>query len=121
MIALGANTDAYQPIERQYRVTRSVLEVLAQARHPVGIVTKSNLVLRDLDLLAPMAAEGLVKVFVSVTTLDRGLARRMEPRAPTPARRLEAIEKLAASAGVPVGVMVAPIIPAVNDARSRRS
>ena len=114
VIALGANTDAYQPIERQYRVTRSVLEVLAKARHPVGIVTKSNLVLRDLDLLAPMAADGLVKVFVSVTTVDRALARRMEPRAPTPERRLEAIEKLAA-AGVPVGVMAAPIIPAVND------
>ena len=114
VIALGANTDAYQPIERQYRVTRSVLEVLAKARHPVGIVTKSNLVLRDLDLLAPMAAEGLVKVFVSVTTGDRGLARRREPRAPTPERRLEAIERLA-DAGVPVGVMAAPIIPAVND------
>jgi len=114
VIALGANTDAYQPIERQYRVTRAVLEVLAKARHPVGIVTKSNLVLRDLDLLAPMAAEGLVKVFVSVTTVDRGLARRMEPRAPTPERRLEAIERLA-DAGVPVGVMAAPIIPAVND------
>ena len=114
VIALGANTDAYQPIERQYRVTRAVLEVLAKARHPVGIVTKSNLVLRDLDLLAPMAADGLVKVFVSVTTVDRGLARRMEPRAPTPERRLEAIERLA-NAGVPVGVMAAPIIPAVND------
>ena len=114
VIALGANTDAYQPIERQYRVTRAVLEVLAKARHPVGIVTKSNLVLRDLDLLAPMAADGLVKVFVSVTTVDRALARRMEPRAPTPERRLEAIDKLAA-AGVPVGVMAAPIIPAVND------
>jgi DNA repair photolyase len=113
-IVLGANTDAYQPIERQYRVTRAVLEVLAKARHPVGIVTKSNLVLRDLDLLAPMAADGLVKVFVSVTTVDRALARRMEPRAPTPERRLEAIEKLAA-AGVPVGVMAAPIIPAIND------
>ena len=114
VIALGANTDAYQPIERQYRVTRSVLEVLAKARHPVGIVTKSNLVLRDLDLLAPMAADGLVKVFVSVTTVDRALARRMEPRAPTPERRLEAIAELAA-AGVPVGVMAAPIVPAVND------
>ena len=114
-IALGANTDAYQPVERQYRVTRSVLEVLARARHPVGIVTKSNLVLRDLDLLAPMAEQGLVKVFISVTTLDRDLARTMEPRAPTPERRLEAIERLA-QAGVPVGVMVAPIIPAVNDA-----
>jgi len=114
VIALGANTDAYQPIERQYRVTRSVLEVLAKARHPVGIVTKSNLVLRDLDLLAPMAADGLVKVFVSVTTVDRGLARRMEPRAPTPERRLEAIEQLA-EAGVPVGVLAAPIIPSIND------
>jgi DNA repair photolyase len=115
VIALGVNTDAYQPIERRYRVTRSVLEVLARARHPVGIITKSNLILRDLDILAPMAAEGLVKVFVSVTTLDRSVARRMEPRAPTPARRIEAIERLAA-AGVPVGVMAAPVIPAVNDA-----
>ena len=113
-IALGANTDAYQPIERQHRITRSILETLWRARHPVGIVTKSNLVLRDLDLLAAMAREDLVKVFVSVTTLDRDLARKMEPRAPTPARRLEAIEKLA-EAGVPVGVMVAPIVPAVND------
>jgi DNA repair photolyase len=114
VIALGANTDAYQPIERQYRITRSVLEVLARANHPVGIVTKSNLVTRDLDLLGPLAAKGLAKVYISVTTLDRDLARRMEPRAPTPARRLEAIEALA-SAGVPVGVMVAPVIPAVND------
>lgn len=115
VVALGANTDAYQPIERQYRVTRSVLEVLARTKHPVGIVTKSNLVLRDLDILAPMAREGLVKVFVSVTTLDRDIARRMEPRAPTPERRLEAIEQLAA-AGIPTGVMVAPVVPAVNDA-----
>jgi DNA repair photolyase len=114
VIALGANTDAYQPIERQYRVTRSVLEVLARTNHPVGIVTKSNLVTRDLDLLGPMAAKGLAKVYVSVTTLDREIARRMEPRAPTPERRLEAIEALA-NAGVPVGVMVAPVIPAVND------
>ena len=115
VLALGASTDAYQPVERQYRITRSVLETLARARHPVSIVTKSNLVLRDLDVLAPMARDGLVKVFLSVTTLDRALARKMEPRAPTPERRLEAIEKLA-EAGVPVGVMVAPIIPAVNDA-----
>ena len=114
-IALGSNTDPYQPIERQYRVTRSILEVLARHDHPVGIVTKSNLVLRDLDLLAPMAAKGLAKVYVSVTTLDRDVARRMEPRAPTPGRRLEAIERLA-QAGVPTGVMVAPIVPAVNDA-----
>jgi DNA repair photolyase len=114
VIALGANTDAYQPIERQYRITRSVLEVLAKTRHPVGIVTKSNLVLRDIDILAPMAKQGLVKVFISVTTLDRDVARKMEPRAPTPGRRLEAIEQLAA-AGIPVGVLAAPIIPAVND------
>ena len=113
-IAMGTNTDPYQPIERQYRVTRSILEVLARCDHPVGIVTKSNLVLRDLDILAPMAAKGLAKVYLSVTTLEKDIARRMEPRAPIPARRLEAIERLAA-AGVPVGVMVAPIIPAVND------
>ena len=94
-IALGANTDAYQPIERQHRITRSVLEVLARCDHPVGIVTKSNLVTRDIALLAPLAAKGLATVYVSVTTLDRDLARRMEPRAPTPERRLEAIEKLA--------------------------
>jgi DNA repair photolyase len=114
-MALGTNTDPYQPIERQYRVTRSVLEVLARADHPVGIVTKSNLVLRDLDLLTPMAAKGLAKVYISVTTLDKTVARKMEPRAPTPARRIEAIEGLA-KAGVPVGVMVAPIVPTVNDA-----
>jgi DNA repair photolyase len=114
VIALGANTDAYQPIERQYRVTRAVLEVLARTNHPVGIVTKSNLVTRDLDLLSEMAGKGLAKVYVSVTTLNRDLARRMEPRAPTPERRLDAIAQLAA-AGVPVGVMVAPIVPAVND------
>jgi DNA repair photolyase len=113
-IAMGTNTDPYQPIERQYRVTRSILETLARYDHPVGIVTKSNLILRDLDILAPMAAKGLAKVYVSVTTLDKDVARRMEPRAPTPLRRLEAIERLAA-AGVPAGVMVAPIVPAVND------
>ena len=113
-IALGANTDPYQPIERQYRVTRSVLEVLARANHPVGIVTKSNLVLRDLDILSDMAAKGLAKVYLSVTTLDNDLARKMEPRAPTPGRRIEAIEQLA-QAGVPVGVMTAPIIPTLND------
>jgi DNA repair photolyase len=114
VIALGANTDPYQPIERQFRVTRSVLEVLARTRHPVGIVTKSNLIVRDLDILTPMAEQGLVKVFVSVTTLDREIARKMEPRAPTPERRLDAIERLA-KAKIPVGVMAAPIIPAVND------
>jgi DNA repair photolyase len=114
-IAMGANTDPYQPIERQYRITRSILETLAKYDHPVGIVTKSNLVVRDLDILGPMAAKGLAKVYLSVTTLDRELARKMEPRAPTPARRLEAIERLA-GAGVPVGVMAAPIIPTLNDA-----
>src|SRR5579863_3305201 len=113
-IAMGANTDPYQPIERQYRITRSILETLAKYDHPVGIVTKSNLVVRDVDILGPMAKKGLAKVFLSVTTLDRDLARRMEPRAPTPERRLEAIERLNA-AGVPVGVMAAPIIPAIND------
>src|SRR5277367_75856 len=113
-IAFGANTDPYQPIERQYRITRSLIETLSQARHPLTIVTKSNLVLRDLDLLKPMAREGLVKVFVSVTTLDRALARQMEPRAPTPQKRLEAIEALN-DAGVPAGVMAAPVIPAIND------
>ena len=113
-IALGTNTDPYQPIERQYRITRSVLEVLRQARHPATIVTKSNLVLRDLDILSDMARDGLVKAFVSLTTLDRALARKMEPRAPTPEKRLEAIEALK-GAGVPAGVMVAPVIPAIND------
>ena len=113
-IALGTNTDPYQPIERQYRITRSILETLRQAKHPATIVTKSNLVLRDLDILSDMARDGLVKVFVSVTTLDRALARKMEPRAPTPEKRLEAIGKLN-EAGVPAGVMVAPIIPAIND------
>ncbi len=114
VIAIGTNTDPYQPAERRHRVMRGVLEVLARARHPVAIVTKSALVLRDLDLLAPMAREGLAKVAFSVTTLDPRLARLMEPRAATPGRRLDAMEKLAA-AGVPVAVMTAPIIPAVND------
>ena len=89
VIALGANTDPYQPVERDLRITRALLEVLREHRHPVGIITKSSLVLRDLDLLAPMAAERLASVFLSITTLDRGLARTMEPRAATPSRRLE--------------------------------
>ncbi|WP_457798452.1 PA0069 family radical SAM protein [Methylocystis sp. S23] len=114
VIAIGTNTDPYQPVEKRHRVMRSILEVLARARHPVAIVTKSALVLRDLDLLAPMAREGLAKVAFSVTTLDPRLARIMEPRAATPERRLDAMEKLAA-AGVPVAVMTAPVIPAVND------
>ena len=113
-IAIGANTDPYQPLERQYRAMRQILEVLARARHPVAIVTKSALVLRDLDILAPMARDGLVKIAISVTTLDPKLARIMEPRAATPARRLEVLEKLT-SAGVPAAVMTAPIIPAIND------
>ncbi len=114
-IAIGTNTDPYQPIERQHRVMRQVLEVLARTNHPVGIVTKSALVLRDLDLLAAMAAKGLVKVALSVTTLDPVLARRMEPRAASPEKRLATIKALA-EAGIPTSVMVAPIIPGLNDA-----
>jgi DNA repair photolyase len=113
-IALGANTDPYQPTERRYRITRQILEVLAECGHPVGIVTKSALVVRDLDILKPMAERGLVKVAVSVTTLEPRLARAMEPRASSPARRLQAIEMLSA-AGVPTTVMVAPVVPALND------
>lgn len=113
-IALGANTDPYQPIEREHRVTRSILEVLARTNHPVGIVTKSALVTRDIDILAPMAEKNLVKVALSVTTLDRTLARAMEPRAATPDKRLEAIRQLS-EAGIPTSVLVAPVIPAIND------
>ncbi len=114
-IAIGTNTDPYQPIERQHQVMRAVLQVLAKCNHPVGIVTKSALVTRDIDILAPMAAKGLVKVALSVTTLDADLARTMEPRAATPAKRLDTIARLT-EAGIPVTVMVAPIIPAVTDA-----
>jgi len=113
-IALGTNTDPYQPIERDWGITRQILEVLSDCGHPTTIVTKSNLVLRDLDILTPMAKRGLAKVAISVTTLDRGLARAMEPRAPTPARRLEAIATLAA-AGVPTAIMTAPMIPGLSD------
>ena len=113
-IALGANTDPYQPIERERKITRSILEVLAKTRHPVGIVTKSALVTRDIDILAPMAAEGLAKVAISITTLDRRVARAMEPRAATPSKRLDAIRQLTA-AGIPVTVMVAPVIPGLTD------
>ena len=113
-IALGMNTDAYQPIEREYRITRSVLEVLAECRHPVSMVTKSALVERDLDLLAPMAELGLATVYVTITTLDRSIARRLEPRAAAPERRLETVRRLA-DAGIPTGVMVAPVIPALTD------
>jgi DNA repair photolyase len=113
-INIGSNTDGYQPIERQRRITRSILEVLHETSHPVAIITKSALVERDLDLLAPMAGAGLVAVALSVTTLDAGLSRRMEPRASAPVRRIEAVRRLAA-AGVPVGVNVAPIIPFLTD------
>nr|WP_029009887.1 PA0069 family radical SAM protein [Azospirillum halopraeferens] len=113
-IALGANTDPYQPVERRLGLTRRILEVLDRFEHPVGIVTKSDLVLRDIDLLSGMAARRLVHVCVSVTTLDRDLARRMEPRAPTPARRLDAIRRLA-GAGVPVAVLVSPVVPGLTD------
>jgi len=113
-IALGAVTDVYQPIERDHRLTRSVLEVLARTSHPVGIVTKSALVMRDIDILAPMAAKGLAKVAISLTTLDRTVARKMEPRAATPGRRLDAIRALS-EAGIPVTAMVAPIVPAITD------
>ncbi len=113
-IALGTNTDPYQPIETRYRITRAILEVLSAANHPVGIVTKSALVARDIDILGPMAERGLAKVAVSVTTLDPRLARTMEPRAATPTKRLQTI-RLLAEAGIPVTVLAAPIIPALND------
>jgi DNA repair photolyase len=118
-LALGAVTDPYQPIEREYQLTRGVLEVLDRTSHPVGIITKSALVLRDIDILARMAQRNLVKVAISVTTLDRATARKMEPRAATPARRLAALQALTA-AGVPVAVMVAPIVPAITDSEIER-
>ena len=113
-IAMGTNTDPYQPVEREMKITRGILEVLAEHDHPVMIVTKSDLIVRDLDILAPMAARGLAKVGLSVTSLDGDLARRIEPRAPRPDKRLAAIRACAA-AGVPTSVLVAPVIPAVND------
>ncbi|HYY60358.1 MAG TPA: PA0069 family radical SAM protein [Burkholderiales bacterium] len=113
-IALGANTDCYQPIERKYRITRQILEVLAECSHPVTMVTKSALVERDLDILGPMAEKNLVRVFVSIGTLDRELARKLEPRAASPQRRLDILRALA-GAKVPCGVMVAALIPALND------
>ena len=113
-IALGANTDCYQPVERKYGITRQILEVLSECDHPLTIVTKSALVERDLDLLAPMSKKNLVKVFVSIGTLDRTLARKLEPRAASPQRRLDTLRALS-SAGVPCGVMVAALIPALND------
>ncbi len=119
IIAIGTNTDPYQPIERRYQIMRRILEVLERAGHPVGIVTKSALVLRDLDILARMAKRDLVKVAISVTTLDAKLARIMEPRASTPPRRLEALRQLV-KAGVPTSTLVAPVIPAINDAEIER-
>jgi len=118
-IAMGTNTDPYQPIEREHRITRAMLEVLHRLDHPCTITTKSALVQRDIDILAPMAARGLVRVALSVTTLDRQLAREMEPRSATPARRLETIKRLAES-GIPTSVMVAPIIPALTDPEIER-
>ncbi len=114
VIAIGTNTDPYQPIERERRITRQVLEVLERTSHPVGIVTKSALIVRDIDILARMAKRGLARVALSVTTLDRGIARAMEPRAATPAKRLEAI-RLLSEAGIPTTALVAPIVPAIND------
>ncbi|MBB4658615.1 DNA repair photolyase [Parvularcula dongshanensis] len=113
-IAIGTNTDPYQPIERRYRVMREVLEVLHEFSHPVSILTKSDLVLRDLDLLAPMARDGLARVMLSITTLDGKLARAMEPRAPRPGLRLEAVRVLA-KAGVPTGTVHGPMIPGLSD------
>lgn len=114
VIALGANTDAYQPIERQLEITRSILKVLHAYHNPVVIITKSSLIERDIDILAPMAEAGLVKVLVSVTTLERELGSRLEPRAAAPQRRLQTIERLY-QAGIPVGILMAPIIPVLND------
>jgi len=118
-IAIGTNTDPYQPIEKQYRIMREILEVLEARGHPVGIVTKSALVTRDIDILARMAERGLAKVALSVTTMDRMLARTMEPRASTPTKRLEAIRQLS-DAGIPASVMVAPIIPGLTDPEMER-
>ncbi|WP_371811449.1 PA0069 family radical SAM protein [Stappia sp. 28M-7] len=118
-IAIGTNTDPYQPIERERKLMREILSVLDRCNHPVGIVTKSALVLRDLDILAPMAERGLVRVALSVTTLDRKLARTMEPRAATPAKRMEAIRGLS-QVGIPTSVMIAPVIPALTDSEMER-
>ncbi len=113
-IHIGGNTDPYQPVERETGSTRAILEVLQRFNHPFSIITKSVLIARDLDILAPMGRDGLASAYVSITTLDRALARAMEPRASTPAKRLEAISRLA-EAGVPVGVGFAPVIPGLND------
>ncbi len=114
VMAMGTITDPYQPVERELQLTRRILEVLAAHDHPICIVTKSSQILRDIDILRPMAAKGLAQVCISITSLDHRLARKMEPRAPTPARRLETIRALS-DAGIPCGVMVAPLIPVLND------
>lgn len=113
-IALGMNTDGYQPIEREYQLTRQIIQVLSESNHPFSLVTKSSLVERDIDLIAPMAAKRLASIYVSITTLDRQVARRLEPRAAAPERRFETLRKLS-EAGIPTGVMVAPVIPALTD------
>jgi len=113
-IHIGGNTDPYQPVERERKITRALLEVLQRFRQPFSIITKSNLITRDLDILGPMGRDGLASAFVSITTLDRGLARAMEPRAATPQRRLDAVRQLS-EAGVPVGIGFAPVIPGLND------
>ena len=113
-IAIGTNTDPYQPVEKEWRVMRQILEVLEAANHPVGIVTKSAMVTRDIDILSRMADKGLARVALSITTLDRKLARTMEPRAATPPKRLQAVRELS-DAGIPVSVMAAPMIPGLND------
>ncbi len=113
-IHIGGNTDPYQPVERTQKITRGLLQVLQRFRQPFSIITKSNLITRDVDILGPMGRDGLASAFVSITTLDRDLARTMEPRAATPARRLDAVKRLA-DAGVPVGVGFAPVIPGLND------
>ncbi len=113
-IAIGVNTDAYQPIERELRITRAVLEVLSQAQHPCTLITKSSLIERDIDLLAEMARKNLVRVAITITTLDHELARKLEPRAVSPTRRMRSISVLA-DAGIPVSVCVSPIIPFIND------
>jgi DNA repair photolyase len=118
-MAIGTNTDPYQPIERERRIMRSILEVLERTSHPVGIVTKSALITRDIDILARMAERRLARVCVSITTLDAKIARAMEPRAPTPTKRLDAVRQLA-EAGIPTTVMVAPIIPALTDPEIER-
>jgi DNA repair photolyase len=118
-ITLGANTDPYQPIEREYRVTRSIIEVLGRCRHPFSIITKGSLIERDVDLLAPLARQQLVLALISVTTLSNELKRTLEPRTASPAARLRAIRTLA-QAGIPVGVMVAPVIPVLTDAELER-